>query len=261
MRTIVFANMKGGVGKTVTAINVAAILAGEHQQRVLLIDADSQGNTTDFFGGDPANGNLAYVLQANEPTSLCIQPTRYPGIDLLASSDTLMDLDLSMLKSGQINSTALRELIISLAVMDDLYDYVLIDCPPAFNAASAAAMVAADDVIIPIKLDAFSLKGMVNLMRQVSNMRQINPRLRVAGCLPTMYYNGKSMEDADHQLRQSALPVFKSRIRRSPKVDGMTFAQEPLCIFSPRSSAGVDYRCFVEEYLRGGSSNEKIRAV
>lgn len=134
------------------------------------------------------------------------------------------------------------------------YDVCLVDCPPAFNAASAAALIAADDVIIPIKLDAFSLRGMTCLLRQISNMKKINPALRLAGCLPTMYYNSPTILAAEETLRASGIPVF-SPIRRTDKVDEMTFAQDPLPDFSPRSSAARDYRKFVKEYVDGRKKN------
>ena len=168
MRTIAILNLKGGVGKTVTAVNVAYILAAEHRQRVLLV-ADS----------------LADVLTAPDGAYGCtsIQATKYERLDLLAASDRLMDLDLSKVEQQLVRPTALVELLSHLRETDRDYDTILIDCPPAFSAASAAALLAADEVVIPIKLDAFSLRGMANLMRQVTNMRRINPALKVSGCL------------------------------------------------------------------------------
>lgn len=87
-------------------------------------------------------------------------------------------------------------------------------------------------------------------MRQIKNMRQINPKLRLAGCLPTMWYRNSQITDAETQLRQAGLPVFH-HIRRSDKVDDMTFRQDPLLVTSPNSGAGVDYRRFVAEYVKG----------
>ena len=262
MRTIAIVNLKGGVGKTVTAINTAAILAGDHQQRVLLIDADSQCNATEFFGGDSSIGSLAEILQYDYSFDFAvhsaIQHTKYENLDILPASDALMDLDLSKLEAKKVRSGAIMEIAEAAteeATEEDKYDYIIIDCPPAFSAASAAALLAADDIIIPIKLDAFSLRGMANLMRQVANMRKINPRLRVAGCLITMWYKDENVAEAEKQLRRSSLPVFFTVIRRTGKVDGMTFAQEPLSIYSPRSSAGMDYRKFVNEYRKAGVSH------
>lgn len=253
MKTIAILNLKGGVGKTVTAVNMAAILATDHKRAVLIVDADSQCNTTEFFGGSSDGGSLADVLRLDYPAERClldIQETDIRRLDLLAASDELMDYDLTKVASSQVDPMGLARVCEHLDFMD-AYDYVIIDCAPAFNAASTAALLAADDVIIPIKLDAFSLRGMTNLTRQISNMRRINPRLRVAGLLPTMYYANPSFCLALSQLRESSLPVFESSIRRSPKVDSMTFAQEPITQFSPRSAAGIDYRGFVAEYLKG----------
>ena len=253
VRITAILNLKGGVAKTTTAINMAAILAKQHGSRVLLIDADSQCNTTEFFEIDSAGSNLAAILRGaqyyDDPGAFAadsIQSTRHENVDILPGDEMLMDMDLSKVEQGTVCSNVLRYLV---EEVKDRYDYILIDCPPAFNAASAAALIAADDVIIPIKLDAFSLKGMSNLMRQIKNMRRINPRLKLAGCLPTMWYKDPQIQEAEAQLKAAGLPVLH-HIRRSDKVDKMTFQQDPLLISSPNSAAGVDYRKFVAEYVR-----------
>ena len=256
IRTTAIINMKGGTAKTTTAINMAAILAKHYGKRVLLIDADSQCNTTEFFGRSDSAHNLATILRgptfADYPDGAVrvgIQNTDFDGIDIIAGDDSLMDMDLSAVSSGVAEVNVLRTMV---EFLNGVYDYVLIDCPPAFNAASAAALVAADDVVVPIKLDAFSLRGMMNIMRQVKNMKLINPRLKVAGILPTMWYKAPEIQDAEQQLRSAGLPVFH-HIRRSDKVDRMTFRQEALLISSPNSAAGVDYRTFVAEYVGGAA--------
>ena len=254
IRTTAIVNLKGGVAKTTTVINMAAILAKDHKKRVLIVDADSQCNTTEFFGVDPSNMNLATVLRGAqyyvEPDAYaqsCIQGTEYVNVAILPGDETLMDLDLSKVEQGTVNSNVLRYLV---EAVKDRFDHILIDCPPAFNAASAAALVAADDVVIPIKLDAFSLRGMGNLMRQIKNMKLINPRLTIAGVLPTMWYRSEQIKQSEAQLQESGLRVFH-HIRRSDKVDDMTFQQEPLLVSSPKSAAGVDYRNFVKEFVGG----------
>lgn len=254
MRVTAILNLKGGVAKTTTVINMAAILARDYGSNVLLIDADSQCNTTEFFGADPELGNLADILKSGESSEdpitaacACIQASGYTDVDIIPGDDSLMDLDLSKIEMGKVNMNILRQLAESIK---GIYDYILIDCPPAFNAASAAALVAADDVIIPIKLDAFSLRGMGNLMRQIKNMRRINPRLRLAGCLPTMWYSDPTIRDAENELKAAGLPVFH-HIRRSDTVDRMTFRQDALLVSSPNSGAGIDYRRFVAEYTGG----------
>lgn len=257
MRTAAILNLKGGVGKTVTVVNTAAILARDHHQRVLVIDADSQCNTTEFFGGIPGagSGTLADILRYGEEDIVdfalaAIQDTNFGGVDLIAGADSLMDLDLTKVETRGVTATCLRDLLAHLESLD-AYDWVLVDCPPAFNAASAAALLAVDEVVIPIKLDAFSLRGMTNLLQQVRNMQMINPRLQVAGLLPTMWYKSEEIVDAEDTLMSSALHVFP-HIRRSDRVDEMTFAQEPLLVTSPKSAAGRDYRRFVRELIEGG---------
>ena len=254
IRTTAIVNLKGGVAKTTTAINMAAILAKDHRKRVLIIDGDSQCNTTEFFGAESNQMNLATILRGahlfvepDDYAASCIQHTEYNNLDILPGDETLMDMDLSKVEQGTVNSNVLRYLV---EKVKDRYDVILIDCPPAFNAASAAALVAADDVIIPIKLDAFSIRGMSNLMRQIKNMRRINPRLQLSGVLPTMWYKDKEIQAAEDQLKRAGLRVYH-HIRRTDKVDKMTFRQQPLLISSPSSAAGVDYRKFVREYVGG----------
>ena len=257
IRTTTILNLKGGVAKTTTAINMAAILARNYGKRVLLIDADSQCNTTEFFGGEYTGESMASILRSSRYCDevkyvalRTIQPTGIENLHLIPADDTLMDMDLSAASNGTVDVNVLRSLV---EAMREDYDYVLIDCPPAFNAASAAALVAADDVVIPIKLDAFSLRGMVNLTRQIKNMKRINPRLQIAGLLPTMWYDDQQIQEAEQQLRSSGIRIFH-HIRRSDPVDKMTFRQEPLLISSPNSGAGIDYRTFVAEYV-GGADN------
>ena len=255
MKTIAVINQKGGVGKTTTCIQLASILADDYGKRILLIDADSQCNATEFFGADPALGNLAEVLRCEDNEGMfamiCIQETEHKGISMLAGDESLMDLDLTKVSLQGVRPYVLRDLK-ALLTESNAFDYCIVDCPPAFNAASTAALIAADDVIIPIKLDAFSLRGMTNLLRQLGNMRKINPGIRLAGCLSTMWYRSAVMDDAEAQLRAGGIPVFRQVIRRSDKVDETTFYREPLHAHSPHSGAGVDYRRFVSEYLRGG---------
>ena len=252
MRTTAILNLKGGVAKTVTCVNMAAILAADYGKRVLVVDADSQANTTEFFGVCGAKQTFAHLLRGEYISPWAsLHATRRAKISRIPADDTLMDLDLSSIKADKVDVQCLHSISAKLASEPDPFDYVLIDCPPAFNAACAAALLAADDVIIPIKLDAFSLRGMANLMRQIANMRKINPSLRVSGLLPTMVYKSEQISAALEALRASKLFVFPA-IRKTNKVDDMTFAQKPLIESSPKSAACVDYRRFVTVYVRQG---------
>lgn len=258
LRTTAILNLKGGVAKTTTAVNMAAILASQHGKKVLLIDADSQCNTTEFMG-ITRKYLLNFSVLLREPVTMLTQqdltgnyihPSKYQDIDLIPADDSLMDLDLGAVKAGGAQVQSLR---LVLNAVKDKYDFAIVDCPPAFNAACAAALVAADDVIIPIKLDAFSIRGMGNLMRQVRNMNKINPKLRLAGVLPTMWYKDTQVEEAEQLLKKSGMHIYH-HIRATKKVDAMTWKQTPLSICSPHSAAAIDYKKFVTEYL-GGKPN------
>lgn len=249
MKTTAILNLKGGVAKTTTAINLAAVLQKYSGKRVLLIDADSQCNLTEFCGINPDGlcASLVDVMQApaTAAPNWVIQKSSIDGVDILPATDDLMGLDISAIRGGKVNGEAIR---IFLDRVKEKYDFCFIDCPPAFNASGFAALVAADNVLIPIKLDAFSLRGMGNLMKQVRNMQAINPGLEVAGLLPTMFYKSERTKEAMRVLTESRFRIFPT-IRQSRKVDEMTYQQKPLCICSPQSAAAVDYRRFTAMFL------------
>ncbi|MEG1684062.1 MAG: ParA family protein [Oscillospiraceae bacterium] len=264
MKTICICNLKGGVGKTITTANFAAILAAQYHKRVLLLDADGQGNLSQFFGAEPDGHTTLELLQTGAgyyPDF--VTPTATPGLDIIPADMSLMFADVDAFATGKANLLAIADL--RDAVEEDGadgYDYLLIDCPPAFSAASTAALAAADDVIIPIKLDAFSAAGMVTLVQQLANMRRINERIHIAGCLITMWMPTEAMIDAAAFLRAAGIfPIFDQKIRRSPKVDDSTYARQALTVFSPRSAAAQDYLKFVAEYLEGEAANHGEKDV
>ena len=253
MKTIVVMNQKGGVAKTTTVINTAAIMTKLHGKKVLVIDADSQANTTQFFKRQTHKYTFSDILR-HEPDGgasavLSIEPSNWAGIDLLAADTSLMDLDLSAVQSGRVYTNCLRDMVELLEAEDGGYDYCIVDCPPAFNAASAAALLAGDSVIIPIRLDAFSLLGTANMTQQISNMAQLNPALKLAGCLVTMWAPRITSPETQQAVIKSGLPLFATRIRQTPKMEGMIEARVPLIDYSPTSSAARDYRDFVAELL------------
>lgn len=254
IRTTAILNLKGGVGKTMTVIHMAQILHRDYGARVLAVDCDPQCNLTQFYGGDPEKGSTSRVLVNgyDRYAITSIQPTETEGVDILAADDSLMELDLSQLRTDRVKPMVFREMILELG-REDRYDFVLFDCPPAFNSACAACLIAADDVVIPIKLDAFSVAGMANVMRQVQTMGRINDRLRVAGILPTMWYRSERIADAETTLRRSGLPVYP-RIRRNNRVDDVTFSRS---LENARAGHMRDYNRFVAAYKKQGADDGK----
>lgn len=252
MRTTLCMNMKGGTGKTSTVINMAAILYRYYQQHVLLVDADSQGNLSEFLVDAPeqlydADGT-ADLLKGKKVRGLLA--TKIAGAQLLPGDGRLMTLDIAAMQGGSLSATAMRDWLQGFRN----FQTCLIDCPPAFSAAAMAACRAADDVIIPVKLDDFGIRGVAKIVEQIHNMQELNPKLKIAGVLPTMTYKSETQEEAEDQLKAAMrslnVKVFP-HIRRSSKVDESTFAQLPLTSYSPKSAACQDYKRFVEAYLDG----------
>ena len=254
MRTIAIMNNKGGVGKTVTAVNLADILVRDHGKRVVAVDCDGQMNLTRFYvpGFDPEVGLSVASILRREGESVWadnLLPIR-PGLDLLPASQELYELDIKAVSGQLAGSGQLLDLAIA-AAEDAEHDFMIFDCPPGFTAASFAALLAAEEVIIPVLADGFSIHGMTDLAAQIVSLRQANPRIRIAGVLINQWHNSPVVHEGESLLRSMDVPVFEQVIRRTDKVPESTFAREPLLEYSPTSAAGYDYRAWVRELLGG----------
>lgn len=254
MRTIACMNNKGGVGKTVTAINLADILVNEYQKTVVLVDCDGQANLSRFFlpgyhEEDLVGGGTAAVLcgQGEAVWSDNLIPVQ-PGLDILTGGTDLYGLDLQAMTDGVNSPLALRHFA-DAAREDNETDFMLFDCPPGFTCASVAALMAADEVIIPMALDGFSFDGLAALRQQVSNLRKANYTVKIGGVLITKWANTKAVLDSERLLRSGDLPVYKTHIRQTPKVVESTLMRDPLRTYSPKSGPARDYQAWVREYL------------
>lgn len=171
MKVISIVNLKGGVGKTATAINMASILATEHGKRVLLIDADPQANATRFFGGDNAPVKLYDVFtHPDEWCSYCWM-TQVDGVDIIPASMDLLQLDVAAATADAKLIQNFAEFVGDMRGESD-YDYVIIDCPPGFTAVSIAGISVSDDIIIPAKVDAFAISGIDELTARSAPCRR-----------------------------------------------------------------------------------------
>ena len=257
MKVIAISNFKGGTGKTVTCVNLAAILADEGK-RVLLIDADPQHNASDFYGAEADAVTLSHVLtgQAAPTWPDILSPTGREGLSLLPADMDLLTLDLASMRDGQ-GSEAVKRLwdLMDALAGDDAFDIVLIDCPPSFTAASVAALSVADEVIIPTRTDAFSQAGVGELVEQIRRLILVEPQrdIRWRVLLTMTDRTNLSRQGAEHLRR--AFPsraVFDQEIRSSVKVGESSYARKPVTEYAPGCSAAADYRALAKEVLSDG---------
>ena len=253
MRTIAIMNNKGGVGKTVTAINLADILAREHGKRVVLCDCDGQKNLTDFYdlpGYDEETCfNTAKLLLGDmDPlwSENVVPVAERPGLELIPGSTDLYNLDLESVRFGKAAPLMMRDFA-AAAREDGDVDFFLFDCPPGFTVSSVGALMSADEVIVPLTVDGFSIRGLDTIARQIRTMRRTGVRrVRV---LITQYHKCKVVHAGEELLRNSGFEVFRTVIRRSVKVSESTFAGKPLAEYAAGNAATNDYRAFVAELL------------
>lgn len=253
MKTIAIINLKGGVGKTTTAINMATLLAGKHGKRVLLIDNDPQGNVSQFFNcydaGEDTCG-AAEILRKEIP-----ERRNEHGIDIINANISLLEADNALRASTERQDNRIKEYLQNYAAE---YDYCIIDNPPALLMCTINALCAADEVIIPITLDNWALDGVETIAAQIEELRALNDGLKIAGILLTNYRRTPENEAAEKWLRENCkYRVFTTRIRRSDKATAATYYKEPLEKYSPRSAAAVTYRKLVNEYLQESAAENE----
>ena len=253
MRTIAIMNNKGGVGKTVTAVNLADILVRQHGKRVVLVDCDGQKNATRFFWQNIPEDAITVaelLIGEGEPLWSDNLHTVYPGLQLLPASSGLYHLDIHTLGAHvtpfTVRTGALRDFRQAMEE-DGEVDFLLFDCPPGFTTASCAALMAADEVIIPAVLDGFSFDGIDQMDMQVHQIRCVNHAVKITGVLINQWHRAPHVEQAEALLRSRSVPVFHSVIRRTDKVPESTLARATLTLYSPNSAAGRDFRAWVEE--------------
>ena len=257
MRIVSFINLKGGVGKTVSAANMAHILATVHKKRVLLVDGDKQGNASQYFRLYGAqDGTAAILLNPALDALETVYTTKYRGLDIITSNMELYTADRKIYEDESRDTAG--ALKTALDRLGNDYDYCVIDNGPAIDTVALNVLVASDDVLVPIRPDDFSLSGLVDLAEQVENAKTLNPRLTLRGAFFTHWQPRESFWEAWDALEKSGICyVFREAISYNPKVSESTFAREPLCQYTPRSWAAIQYKKLVAEYLGLTDSDKK----
>lgn len=249
MRIINIINLKGGVGKTTTALEMGYILHHKYGYSVLLVDNDKQGNLSRGMDLYTDSGICPTArLLSGEPVQDLIHRD---GIDTIAANMSLLTATYR-LASGNAADRTSRYLGLRSArtLTGTPYDYVIIDNPPDLGINVINALMAANDVIIPTKIDQWALEGLDIIGEQIIEIKRVNPRIRLVEALVTMYRNTPACNAGMEWLRENNYGGFETAIRYSEKAVECTFSGQSIQDYSPRSAAAVSYRRFVAEYLR-----------
>ncbi|MFZ1660668.1 MAG: AAA family ATPase [Paracoccaceae bacterium] len=251
-RIIAVANQKGGVGKTTTAINLAAALC-EVGQKVLLVDLDPQGNASTGLGAEPGNRGLTTYDLLIEDANLSdvIRPTNVPGLSLCPATTDLSSADIELV-SNEKRSFLLHDALRQPAIDKYGFDYVLIDCPPSLSLLTVNAMIAAQSVLVPLQAEFFALEGLSQLMLTIRTVRQsANRDLRIEGVVLTMYDGRNNLSQQVENDARSNLGelVFRTVIPRNVRVSEAPSYSVPVLVYDSLSKGSIAYRTLAQELL------------
>ncbi|PKN18254.1 MAG: chromosome partitioning protein ParA [Deltaproteobacteria bacterium HGW-Deltaproteobacteria-6] len=251
-KIICIANQKGGVGKTTTAINLSASLAAANK-KTLLIDADSQGNSTSGLGVDRTlydKSNFYHAMIGQVPLASVIVQTALPNLEMIPSNQDLIGLEIEFVHLED-REVRLRQMLKSL---DRAYDFIVIDCPPSLGFMTVNALVAADSLIVPLQCEYYAMEGLGYLLNTVKLVKaNLNPALALGGILLTMFDPRNSLahrvtEDVRKHLGKK---VFKTIIPRNVRLSESPSHGLPIILYDIKSRGAIAYMELAQEILQG----------
>lgn len=257
-KVIALANQKGGVGKTTTAINLAASLA-VLDKKVLIIDADPQANATSGIGFDVQNVSSSIyecLIDEVNPNDAILK-SELPGLDLIPSHIDLVGAEIEMLNLPN-REYMLRNMI---NLIRDQYDYILIDCSPSLGLITVNALTGADSVLIPVQCEYFALEGIGKLLNTIKIIQsRLNPELEIEGFLLTMYDPRLRLANqvVDEVRKHFQSMVFETLIQRNIKISEAPSFGKPVVLYDAESKGSQNYLQLAKELLQNNDAT-KIR--
>lgn len=248
MRTLAFVNQKGGVGKTTSAVNVAAALA-EEGKKVLLLDLDPQGCASAWCGVRDDGKGLLEVLSGNGSLSDLVAVSSIPGVDVVPASEWLSSADRAL--AGEVGvETMLRKAVHRLP---KTWDFLLVDCPPALGLLVVSSLVACREVFVPVEASTMALGGLARLVQTVDRVKErLNPELRLAHILAVRVDSRTNLaRDVVDRLRERFGDlVLETVVRESVRFREAWSFGKPITTYDPRGTGAEDYRAVSHELLK-----------
>lgn len=249
MEILAILNQKGGSAKTTTAVNLGSALA-EKKQRVLLIDIDPQGSASSWLGFRNPSRALFTLFTENGSLVDIVCKTGVAGLDMIVSSPWLISADKTLAGEMGAESILKRSLI---SLKEQLWDYVLIDCPPTLGIMSLNALTAAHKVLVPLETHIMAVQGLAQLLNTINTVKErLNPSLEIDGILPCRVNKRTRLSQdiiADLRKRFDG-QVYETTIRESVKLAEAPSFGKPITIYDSKSTGSEDYRSLAMEIIK-----------